>query len=111
MLAQPYKYYIAFYKTKETILCKGQNTECLYCGKERLHFGENLPRALIESCSEIFILANSRYLRWAKESGAILLFHNEALLEMYPNEFSLRTFLHLEWPLSPAATLVSAAEQ
>lgn len=78
---------------------------------KRLHFGENLPRALTESCSEIFILANSRYLRWAKLSGAILLFHNEALLEMYPYEFSRRTFLHLEWPLSPAATPVAAAEQ
>lgn len=66
---------------------------------KRLHFGENLPRAPIESCSEIFILANSRNLRWAKERGAILWFHNEALLEMYPNEFSLQTFLHLEWPL------------
>lgn len=34
LLAQPYKYYIAFHKTKETILCKGQNTECVNCGKE-----------------------------------------------------------------------------
>lgn len=48
LLAQPYKYYIAFHKTKETILCKGQNTECVNCGKDVAFWRKICPGRLLK---------------------------------------------------------------